>query len=80
MSTFNPNILMTLLNSNLKTSQEIPIRFDWSLDEIQELIEKPLMELLWQAQIVHRAVNPGYKVQLASLLSVKTGGCSTKKR
>ena len=33
------------------------------------------MELLWQAQGVHRAANPGYHVQLASLLSVKTGGC-----
>jgi biotin synthase len=33
------------------------------------------MELLWQAQQVHREANPGYEVQLASLLSVKTGGC-----
>ena len=33
------------------------------------------MELLWQAQQVHRAANPGYHVQLASLLSVRTGGC-----
>ncbi len=35
----------------------------------------PLMDLLWRAQTVHRAANPGYRVQLASLLSVKTGGC-----
>tara|TARA_Y100001978_G_scaffold195736_1_gene204349 strand:- start:12 stop:905 length:894 start_codon:yes stop_codon:yes gene_type:complete len=34
------------------------------------------MDLLWRAQIVHRSYNPGYRVQLASLLSVKTGGCS----
>ena len=33
------------------------------------------MDLLWRAQGVHRAANPGYRVQLASLLSVKTGGC-----
>ncbi|WP_457767207.1 biotin synthase BioB [Cyanobium sp. ULC065] len=33
------------------------------------------MELLWRAQQVHRSANPGYHVQLASLLSVKTGGC-----
>jgi biotin synthase len=39
------------------------------------LLELPLMELLWRAQQVHRAANPGYRVQLASLLSVKTGGC-----
>ncbi|MCX5930610.1 MAG: biotin synthase BioB [Cyanobacteria bacterium] len=35
----------------------------------------PLIDLLWRAQGVHRAANPGYRVQLASLLSVKTGGC-----
>ena len=50
-------------------------RHDWSRSEIQALLEQPLMELLWQAQQVHRTANPGYHVQLASLLSVKTGGC-----
>ena len=52
------------------------IRHDWSLEEIKEILDLPLMDLLWRAQIVHRSYNPGYKVQLASLLSVKTGGCS----
>ncbi len=51
------------------------IKHDWSLDEIKGLLEQPLMDLLWQAQTVHRLINPGYHVQLASLLSVKTGGC-----
>ena len=51
------------------------LRHDWTTVEIQALLELPLMELLWQAQAVHRAANPGYRVQLASLLSVKTGGC-----
>jgi biotin synthase len=52
-----------------------PLRHDWSRQEIQALLELPLLELLWQAQQVHRAANPGYRIQLASLLSVKTGGC-----
>ncbi|MEX1325114.1 MAG: biotin synthase BioB [Synechococcaceae cyanobacterium] len=51
------------------------MRHDWSRTEIQAFLELPLFELLWRAQQVHRAVNPGYRVQLASLLSVKTGGC-----
>jgi biotin synthase len=51
------------------------LRHDWSLGEILALLELPLMDLLWQAQAVHRRANPGYRVQLASLLSVKTGGC-----
>jgi len=50
-------------------------RHDWSVDQIVALLQQPLVELLWQAQAVHRAANPGYRVQLASLLSVKTGGC-----
>lgn len=51
------------------------LRHDWSRQEIQDLLDLPLMDLLWQAQAVHRSANPGYHVQLASLLSVKTGGC-----
>ena len=43
--------------------------------EIQARLDLPLIELLWRAQHVHRLANPGYRVQLASLLSVKTGGC-----
>ena len=53
----------------------LSIRHDWTTEEIQTLLELPFMELLWQAQTVHRQANPGYRVQLASLLSVKTGGC-----
>jgi biotin synthase len=52
-----------------------PTRHNWSRAEIQALLELPLLELLWRAQAVHREANPGYRVQLASLLSVKTGGC-----
>lgn len=55
--------------------EPLQVRHDWSTAEIQALLELPLMELLWRAQAVHRQANPGYRVQLASLLSVKTGGC-----
>jgi biotin synthase len=50
-------------------------RQPWSRQEILDLLDLPLMDLLWRAQQVHREANPGYRVQLASLLSVKTGGC-----
>ena len=53
----------------------LEMRHNWTTEDIQALLELPLMELLWQAQNVHRVANPGYNVQLASLLSVKTGGC-----
>ena len=50
------------------------IRFDWDRQEILEILNMPLIDLMWKAQIVHRKFNK-YKVQLASLFSVKTGGC-----
>jgi biotin synthase len=54
----------------------VALRHDWDLAEIQSLLELPLVDLLWRAQQVHREAHPdGYHVQLASLLSVKTGGC-----
>lgn len=52
------------------------LRYDWTAQEVLALLQSPLVDLLWQAQSVHRQVNPGYTMQLASLLSVKTGGCA----
>jgi len=52
------------------------IRHDWTLDEVMTLHALPLMELVYQAQTVHREAFGDNKVQLCSLLSIKTGGCS----
>ena len=51
------------------------VRHDWSVAEIRALHDLPLLELIFRAQTVHREVFAGHKVQLCSLLSVKTGGC-----
>jgi len=53
----------------------IPIRHDWSDDEIRALHDLPLPELLFRAQTVHRAYHDPTRVQLCTLLSIKTGGC-----
>ncbi|MDP6193549.1 MAG: radical SAM protein, partial [Prochlorococcus sp.] len=66
---------MNLLATKEPISASVVLRHDWTVGEVQDLLDMPLMDLLWQAQLVHRAANPGYRVQLASLLSVKTGGC-----
>lgn len=47
----------------------------WSIEQIQQLLDLPFHELMWQAQQVHRAHWPAGEVELATLLSVKTGGC-----
>lgn len=50
-------------------------RNDWTVDEIVGLYELPLLELVGRANAVHRGRHDPNKVQKASLLSVKTGGC-----
>lgn len=47
----------------------------WSVEAIQALLDKPLMDLLFEAQTVHRQHFPEGDIELATLLSVKTGGC-----
>ena len=47
----------------------------WSVDAIQQLLDKPLLELVFEAQTVHRQHWPAGDIELATLLSVKTGGC-----
>jgi biotin synthase len=54
---------------------EVPLRHDWTVAEARALYELPLLELVYRAQTVHRAVWKENKVQLCSLLSIKTGGC-----
>jgi len=51
------------------------IRNDWSIAEIKEIYEKPLLELIFEAAQVHRKFHTGSEVQVCTLLSVKTGGC-----
>ncbi len=52
-----------------------PARHDWTVEEVQALLEAPLFELIDRARAVHLAYHPAGEVQLASLLSIKTGGC-----
>lgn len=52
-----------------------PIRNDWSRAEIETLYQQPLMDLLFQAQQVHRQYFDANTVQVSTLLSIKTGKC-----
>jgi biotin synthase len=47
----------------------------WTIAEIEALFELPFNDLLARAQQVHRAHFDPNEVELATLLSVKTGGC-----
>ena len=52
------------------------LRHDWTLAEVRQIHDLPLLDLVFRAQGEHRAAFAGNDVQLCSLLSVKTGGCA----
>ncbi|MBV8686534.1 MAG: biotin synthase BioB [Alphaproteobacteria bacterium] len=56
-------------------SLEAEGRSDWTRDEIRALFDLPFLDLLFEAQTVHRRHHPPNEVQLSTLLSIKTGGC-----
>lgn len=52
------------------------IKSDWTLSEIKDIYNMPLLELVYRAATVHRTYNESNEVQVCTLLSIKTGGCS----
>ncbi|HEX5654296.1 MAG TPA: biotin synthase BioB [Chitinophagaceae bacterium] len=50
-------------------------RNDWTLEEIKEIYDNPLLDLIYQAATIHRHYNETGEVQVCTLLSIKTGGC-----
>ncbi|WP_193174458.1 biotin synthase BioB [Oricola nitratireducens] len=50
-------------------------RHDWTVEEIVAIHESPLLELIGRANAAHRRHHDPNRVQKASLLSIKTGGC-----
>ncbi len=51
------------------------IRHDWARDEIHRIYHLSLPDLIFQAQLAHRAFHKPDEIQLCRLLSIKTGGC-----
>ncbi len=52
------------------------IRHDWTLEEIKDIYNTPLLELMYRAATLHREYQDTAEVQVCTLLSIKTGGCS----
>jgi len=48
----------------------------WSVSELESLFELPLNDLVLRAHLTHRDNFDANEVQLSTLLSIKTGGCS----
>lgn len=52
-----------------------PERSNWTVDDVEALLALPFMELVFRAAEVHRQFFDPTRVQLSTLISVKTGGC-----
>lgn len=47
----------------------------WTMSQVTELFNKPFLELMFEAQQVHRQHFDPRHVQVSTLLSIKTGAC-----
>lgn len=52
------------------------IRNNWTIEEVKEIYHSPVIQLMLRASDLHRKYNTAGEVQVCTLLSVKTGGCS----
>lgn len=51
------------------------IRHDWTAEQALDLLNQPFNDLLFMAQSVHRQFFDPNRVQISTLLSIKTGAC-----
>ena len=72
-SGLNNDFLNNLTMDATTASQQMTRKH--SREEVAELFDLPLMDLLLQAQTIHRAHFTANEVQISTLLSIKTGNC-----
>jgi biotin synthase len=66
---------LTLVKSKANLRKEVDASGEWTVAQIEALFDLPFSELMHQAQETHKANFPEGDVELATLLSIKTGGC-----
>ena len=67
------DFLVSLVTDATNTKQQIASKH--SREQIAQLFDLPLMDLLLQAQTIHRQYFTANEVQISTLLSIKTGNC-----
>ena len=69
--------MQTQVLNHIRTTPEINTEAQrWSVAEIEALFKIPFADLMFRAQQVHREHFDPNAIQLSTLLSIKTGGCS----
>lgn len=65
----------TLFDTDMPTTDSTDVPNRHHRDQIAQLFDLPLLELLSQAQAIHRQHFNANEVQISTLLSIKTGNC-----
>jgi biotin synthase len=63
-------------NQTAKLAESQTKHVHWSVEQIEALLKLPFSDLIYRAQQVHREHFDANALQLSTLLSIKTGGCS----
>ena len=63
------------LSEGYQQPQQVCTQGRWSTAQASKLLSQPLMDLLYTAHSMHRAHFDPNKIQLSTLLNIKTGGC-----
>jgi len=67
--------MATVSASTPQKEEHTPPVSEWTVERVEALFESPFSDLLFQAQTVHRRHFDPNRVQLSTLLSIKTGAC-----
>ena len=68
-------LIVENLTINKKNEKKRTSGVAWSVEEVERVLSKPFLTLMHEAQSVHRRNFKPNGVQLATLISIKTGGC-----
>ena len=56
-------------------TNNLNIKNNWTFDELKTIYNQPFNDLLWQSHQFHRKYHNPNKIQISTLMSIKTGGC-----
>ncbi|EJF66476.1 biotin synthase [Dichomitus squalens LYAD-421 SS1] len=68
--------LRRALATHVASPTPSPTRHSWSKQDIQKIYDSPLLDLVFRAASIHREHHDPSKIQLCTLMNIKTGGCS----
>ena len=64
------------INTTIVARDAAPASATWTVSAVEALFDLPFNDLMFQAQNIHRQHFDANVVQLSTLVSIKTGGCS----